>query len=94
MTEEQRPSISSSNDHSDSEISYSMCRVSVGSHSQSLDSVSVNAFEVTRFSKHVKKKNKHNNKFVCKLPSSQKGSVTSQELNQQVWYNILLKTCY
>lgn len=74
---------------SDSEISISMCRVSVESRSHSLDStISVKAFEMTRkvrrFSKHIKKKHKRSSKLVCRLPSSQKGSVTSQEINGQV----------
>lgn len=88
LTGEERISVSTSNMHSDSEISYSMCRVSVESRSHSLDStISVKAFEMTRkvrrFSKNIKK-NKRNNKMVCKLPSSQNGSVTSQDINKQV----------
>lgn len=89
LTGEEQESISVSYMHSDSEISYSMCRVSVESRSHSLDStISVKAFEMTRkvrrFSKHTKKKHKRSNKLVCKLPSSQKGSVTSQDMNKQV----------
>jgi len=85
LTGEEQLSISSSYVQSDSEISYSMCRVSVESRSHSLDStISVKAFEMTRkvrrFSKHVKKKHKRINKLVCKLPSSQKGSITSQDI--------------
>jgi len=91
LTGEEQLSMSSSFVQSDSEISYSMCRVSVESRSHSLDStISVKAFEMTRkvrrFSKHVKKKHKRSNKLVCKLPSSQKGSVTSQDINRQVRY--------
>ncbi|XP_050424869.1 protein smoothened isoform X2 [Adelges cooleyi] len=87
LTGEEQLSKSSSYMHSDSEISYSMCRISVESRSHSLDStISVKAFEMTRkvrrFSKHTKKKHKRGNKLVCKLPSSQKGSVTSQDINQ------------
>ncbi|XP_050523956.1 protein smoothened isoform X2 [Daktulosphaira vitifoliae] len=87
LTGEEQLSVSSSFVQSDSEISYSMCRVSVESRSHSLDStISVKAFEMTRkvrrFSKHSKKKHKRGNKLVCKLPPSQKGSVTSQDINQ------------
>lgn len=87
--EEQVEVSSASYMHSDSEISISMCRVSVESRSHSLDStVSVKAFEMTRkvrrFSKHVKKKRKLNNRLICQLPLSQKGSVTSQDINGQV----------
>lgn len=90
LTGEEHLSVSSSSFmHSDSEISISMCRVSVESRSHSLDStISVKAFEMTRkvrrFSKHVKKNHKRNDKLVCKLPPSQKGSVTSQDINGQV----------
>ncbi|XP_060875791.1 protein smoothened isoform X1 [Metopolophium dirhodum] len=89
LTGEEHLSVSSSCLQSDSEISYSMCRVSVESRSHSLDStISVKAFEMTRkvrrFSKHVKKKHKRSNKLLCKLPSSQKGSVTSQDINRQL----------
>lgn len=86
---EEQQSISSSYMHSDSEISYSMCRISVESRSHSLDStISVKAFEMTRkvrrFSKHIKKKNKRSNKLTYKNSSSQKGSITSQDINGQV----------
>lgn len=82
-------SISSTYMHSDSEISYSMCRISVESRSHSLDStISVKTFEMTRkvrrFSKHIKKKHKRSNKLGYKHSSSQKGSVTSQDINGQV----------
>lgn len=89
LTGEEQVSVSSTSFiHSDSEISISMCRVSVESRSHSLDStISVKAFEMTRkvrrFSKHVKKKQKLRNKLMCQLPSSQKGSVTSQDINGQ-----------
>lgn len=94
LTGGEQPSISTSYMQSDSEISYSMCRISVESRSHSCEStISVKAFEVTRkvrrFSKHVKKKHKRSNKLVSKLPSSQKGSVTSQDINRQVRLNIL-----
>lgn len=88
LTGEERRSISTSNMQSDSEISYSMCRISIESHSHSLDStISVTAFEVThkvrRFSKNIRK-SKRSNKLVCKHPSSQNSSVTSQDINKQV----------
>jgi len=68
LTGEEYQSVSSSYMHSDSEISYSMCRISVESRSHSLDStISVKAFEMTRkvrrFSKHIKKKHKRSNKL-------------------------------
>lgn len=90
LTGEQQVSVSSSSYmHSDSEISISMCRISVESRSHSVDStISVKAFEMTRkvrrFSKHVKKKHNRSNVLVCKLPQSQKGSITSQDMNCQV----------
>lgn len=93
LTGEEHVAVSSASYiHSDSEISISMCRVSVESRSHSVDStVSVKAFEMTRkvrrFSKHVKKKRKLNNRLVCQLPLSQKGSVTSQDINGQVRLN-------
>lgn len=66
-----------------------MCRVSVESRSHSLDStISVKTFEMThkvrRFSKHVRNKRNLSNKLVAQLPQSQKGSVTSQDINGQV----------
>lgn len=93
LTGEEYQSVSSSYMHSDSEISYSMCRISVESRSHSLDStVSVKAFEMTRkvrrFSKHIKKKQKRSNRLGFKLSSSQKGSITSQDINGQVRYNL------
>lgn len=76
-----------------SEISYSMCRVSVESRRHSLDStISLKSFEMThktRFSKKIKK-NKRNDKLVCKFPSSQNSSVTSQDINNQVRYNVII----
>lgn len=90
LTGEERVSVSSSSFiHSDSEISISMCRVSVESRSHSLDStISVKAFEMTRkvrrFSKNVKNKKNLSNKLVGQLPQSQKGSVTSQDISGQV----------
>lgn len=94
LTGEQQISVSSM--HSDSEISYSMSysKVSVESRNHSCDStISVKAFEMTRkvrrFSKHTKKKPTTSNTLVCKLPSSQKGSVISQDISGQVRKNLV-----
>ncbi|XP_025408524.1 protein smoothened isoform X2 [Sipha flava] len=100
LTGEEQLSLSSSYMHSDSEISYSMSysKVSVESRSHSCDStISVKAFEMTRkvrrFSKHTKKKHKSNT-LVCKLPASQKGSVTSQDISGQVSHSLKIKMCF